>query len=108
MCYIFSKILRPPRSALFPYTSLFRSIDAARIQQERDLRAAGVDGVESRGGFALIAEMGFCGYRLRSDAKSGLEDSFVKRSEEHTSELQSRFELVCRPLLEKINTNMQA
>src|SRR5207249_8617540 len=64
-------IRRPPRSTLFPYTTLFRSL--------HDLRHLAVD--------SGVAEI-----RRVSDAQ---------RSEEHTSELQSRFDLVCRLLLEK-------
>src|SRR5437868_9812498 len=64
---------RPPRSTLFPYTTLFRSRGRGRGYRARRLSAR--------------AE-GLCGLSRR-------------RSEEHTSELQSRFELVCRLLLEK-------
>src|SRR3712207_8496248 len=79
-------IRRPPRSTLFPYTTLFRSIvremakspGAARISRDRRLQFAA----------DLAASM----YR-RGNA----------RSEEHTSELQSRQYLVCRLLLEKKN-----
>src|SRR2546428_7923909 len=67
-------IRRPPRSTLFPYTTLFRSVRDALLRVGR----AGVAGV-CRGAVAGI------------DA----------RSEEHTSELQSRSDLVCRLLLEK-------
>src|SRR5215813_8123401 len=70
-------IRRPPRSTLFPYTTLFRSI--AELQ-------CGLDGVR----FAL------------DDARPG------DRSEEHTSELQSRPHLVCRLLLEKKNQSTHA
>src|SRR5689334_23677888 len=76
-------IRRPPRSTLFPYTTLFRS-HCARVaplttQSRADLhQASGVPG----------------GYELRL----GIRDM---RSEEHTSELQSQFHLVCRLLLEK-------
>src|SRR2546422_2578064 len=82
-------IRRPPRSTLFPYTTLFRSIAAARwpaITLEyprRDLREAG-----SPRGYP------------RQASREGRADC-VARSEEHTSELQSRLHLVCRLLLEK-------
>src|SRR5256885_11204197 len=79
-------IRRPPRSTLFPYTTLFRSRDRAGVP--RDLPPVGdySDGAE------LVVD------RLR-DITLGL--SAVSRSEEHTSELQSPCNLVCRLLLEK-------
>src|SRR5438067_9790232 len=79
---------RPPRYTLFPYTTLFRSlplplgVNAAR----RDL------GAET---LAALSEV------LRSSIEAGLDHRREARSEEHTSELQSRFDLVCRLLLEK-------
>src|SRR5690349_22917375 len=69
-------IRRPPRSTLFPYTTLFRSDDVARCGEWLRCNAFGADG-------------------------NLLEESAVIRSEEHTSELQSRRDLVCRLLLEK-------
>src|SRR2546425_5104596 len=74
-------IRRPPRSTLFPYTTLFRS-----------LRRPGLAGTR-RGGRARPA-----GGRT---ALTGESDRTLKRSEEHTSELQSLAYLVCRLLLEK-------
>src|SRR3989442_7820083 len=80
-------IRRPPRSTLFPYTTLFRSLSCLVL----GLACAGrrVKTVEG------MAEGG----RLHP-----LQDAFAERSEEHTSELQSRPHLVCRLLLAK-NTN---
>src|SRR2546429_1546795 len=81
-------IRRPPRSTLFPYTTLFRSIrrDGVRGQdQGRSRQGAG------RGG----------GARCRSGRGAGGAWCRQERSEEHTSELQSRLHLVCRLLLEK-------
>src|SRR5216683_4923699 len=75
--FFFLMIRRPPRSTLFPYTTLFRSITRERGQ---------------RGGFLLL------GKRAPLGAVSRLSGN---RSEEHTSELQSRSDLVCRLLLEK-------
>src|SRR5689334_23477910 len=75
-------IRRPPRSTLFPYTTLFRS---PRLRK--------CDGDERTGLQQLAAAA-----RLRGE---GVEEI---RSEEHTSELQSQFHLVCRLLLEKKNT----
>src|SRR5947207_6907624 len=68
-------IRRPPRSTLFPYTTLFRSMREPRWRRGRRLR-------------------GPCRYRAHPLARS-------VRSEEHTSELQSHSDLVCRLLLEK-------
>src|SRR3712207_8344124 len=84
-------IRRPPRSTLFPYTTLFRS---------RQIRSLGAN-------LALITPGNVTqgGARLGAGAASTLTDedaeAIRKRSEEHTSELQSRQYLVCRLLLEK-------
>src|SRR5690349_23940257 len=81
-------IRRPPRSTLFPYTTLFRSGKLERIANH----------IASDHGLRLFP----AGTVIF--AKSGM--SAVKgRSEEHTSELQSRRDLVCRLLLEKKNNN---
>src|SRR3712207_7180598 len=86
-------IRRPPRSTLFPYTTLFRS---------RVARFLGQDG---------LAELARAGHRLAVEGDDPVADAEVGgrrrtargqlRSEEHTSELQSRQYLVCRLLLEK-------
>src|SRR2546427_8698394 len=81
-------IRRPPRSTLFPYTTLFRSI---RRPQARDRRPPQV-----RDRRALRREQVGEG-----EAGRGGEGSDQDRSEEHTSELQSQSNLVCRLLLEK-------
>src|SRR5260370_24393193 len=78
-------IRRPPRSTLFPYTTLFRSVDA--LNADRGVMVAKVGRVLVVGGG--VAGMS-CAIQLRKD-----------RSEEHTSELQSHLNLVCRLLLEK-------
>src|SRR5439155_25060098 len=85
--FSFLMILRHPRSTLFPYTTLFRSFDR-------------LDSGELELG---IGTFGAVGERFGSAAV--LEDRFVARSEEHTSELQSRGHLVCRLLLEKKKKN---
>src|SRR2546422_4117927 len=73
-------IRRPPRSTLFPYTTLFRSHERHLVSKE----LAGLDReARPRPGAALLVQ------------------GPVGRSEEHTSELQSRLHLVCRLLLEK-------
>src|SRR2546430_13034076 len=85
-------IRRPPRSTLFPYTTLFRS-QRAGVSQSR-----GVSGrIPVRGGHGEQRRAE--GVSLRRHAKPSRED--VSRSEEHTSELQSQSNLVCRLLLEK-------
>src|SRR5256885_5571356 len=76
--FFFLMIRRPPRSTLFPYTTLFRSLDA----RQRHVRLPGFVGRRK-------PERGQCGVR----------------SEEHTSELQSPCNLVCRLLLEKKKKN---
>src|SRR5205809_1828168 len=84
--FFFSMTRRPPRSTLFPYTTLFRSRGAAR-------HFAG----GRRGGFQP-ADAPHRAAEHRCGAGRELRDV---RSEEHTSELQSRLHLVCRLLLEK-------
>src|SRR3712207_7486996 len=90
-------IRRPPRSTLFPYTTLFRSRGeaAAPLAGERVLDAELVEHRDDRLAQALAIVAGGRGKLLEQDVESAL------RSEEHTSELQSRQYLVCRLLLEK-------
>src|SRR5947209_10663924 len=88
-------IRRPPRPTLFPYTTLFRSHDLACFVQGRGV----VAGVVHR------ADRGVVGKPVRRDQVAAAHRHGVKRSEEHTSELQSRQYLVCRLLLEKKKTN---
>src|SRR3712207_7273601 len=84
-------IRRPPRSTLFPYTTLFRSRRAARVGLRR-----------MAGGRAGRAAVDGIAHGIGS-TKSGVSQEARARSEEHTSELQSRQYLVCRLLLEKKN-----
>src|SRR5258707_7144116 len=77
--FFFLMIRRPPRSTLFPYTTLFRSV------------VAGAAGQGLGGPVGQAAQLG----------QQGLARGAFGRSEEHTSELQSRQYLVCRLLLEK-------
>src|SRR5690554_7749355 len=87
-------IQRPPRSTLFPYTTLFRSADAA----EEVL--AGVGDVEGLGVGVAVARRGELVIELPQAARA--QDRLaLGRSEEHTSELQSRPHRVCRLLLGK-------
>src|SRR3712207_8142201 len=91
-------IRRPPRSTLFPYTTLFRSPEGALLRpQDRLLRAA-VD-LPGRDRQGRAAGAG-AGHGTDGDGRDQLDG---QRSEEHTSELQSRQYLVCRLLLEKKN-----
>src|SRR3712207_8842530 len=85
--FFFLMIRRPPRSTLFPYTTLFRS----RLEDPDEQRAD----QQPRAGGACERP---AGAQQRGDEGDGL-----LRSEEHTSELQSRQYLVCRLLLEKKN-----
>src|SRR5687768_17719820 len=87
----------PPGSTLFPYTTLFRSPAVARC---RDLHGPGDPRERHRHGLPAAGEArGTAGARARR-AGAGSADT-EPRSEEHTSELQSRLHLVCRLLLEK-------
>src|SRR3712207_7009871 len=96
--FFFLMIRRPPRSTLFPYTTLFRSTNDARTAL--------------RGGLQLLRT----GLRprldrqhLRAQRRARLDhpDGAAPRSEEHTSELQSRQYLVCRLLLEKKKNHLK-
>src|SRR2546422_11710024 len=95
--FFFLMIRRPPRSTLFPYTTLFRSFTR---RLERRLERAGrmrvVD--QHRERLSLVH-----GVESSGHAVDGLDALLDPRSEEHTSELQSRLHLVCRLLLEKKN-----
>src|SRR5688572_32452690 len=87
-------IRRPPRSTLFPYTTLFRS--QLEAEQDHGIADRVIEGV--RGGGLAVSGM----KRTRRALENGQVDTLV-RSEEHTSELQSQSNLVCRLLLEKKN-----
>src|SRR2546422_6537340 len=77
-------IRRPPRSTLFPYTTLFRSLTCAIVL----------------GGWWAYEVLGWGGYWAWDPVENASQAQYP-RSEEHTSELQSRLQLVCRLLLEK-------
>src|SRR3712207_7620312 len=89
-------IRRPPRSTLFPYTTLFRSSHAAAAQQRARRRVQDLVRQRDRRGRAVRHGSWPAG---RPAVRPGPADGL--RSEEHTSELQSRQYLVCRLLLEK-------
>src|SRR3712207_6901349 len=87
-------IRRPPRSTLFPYTTLFRSGHREGQAEEGRARDAG-DAVRPAGEAHPVEQ------HDADDLAEGERDDGEVRSEEHTSELQSRQYLVCRLLLEK-------
>src|SRR2546430_5887411 len=79
LIFFFLMIRRPPRSTLFPYTTLFRSLMIAWA----------------------LAPFAFSGYTVAIPLWANVTFGWRERSEEHTSELQSQSNLVCRLLLEK-------
>src|SRR5438309_9315229 len=92
--FFFLMIRQPPRSTLFPYTTLFRSGDQ---RNRRDgIPIAGFD--HEPGEYVEVAVHHPVGESVN---RSASDVSRLQRSEEHTSELQSQFHLVCRHLLEK-------
>src|SRR5438309_6464755 len=97
--FFFLMIRRPPRSTLFPYTTLFRSRTLTLIAKAKEWNLAGPCLELAH---AIGAELGL---PVNID---GVISGIISRSEEHTSELQSQFHLVCRLLLEKKNKNPKA
>src|SRR3712207_7979735 len=101
-------IRRPPRSTLFPYTTLFRS----RVRTRAGAKLVRGDEHTTPGwapaGIAFASRLGAVtspGARRRQFGVCAFCQPGTRRSEEHTSELQSRQYLVCRLLLEKKNTS---
>src|SRR2546430_12165039 len=92
----FLMIRRPPRSSLFPYTTLFRSFENP-ANPEAHRRTTALEILDAVGGRldALVVGVGTGG------TLTGVGEVLKARSEEHTSELQSQSNLVCRLLLEK-------
>src|SRR5690606_39620283 len=101
--FVFLPIRRPPRSTLFPYTTLFRSravllgvvrhvvvVEALLVERRRDADVLAADLPVGQAREVAVEQRAVAG-----------EDAGLGRSEEHTSELQSRENLVCRLLLEK-------
>src|SRR3989449_7282166 len=101
-CLFFLMIRRPPRSTLFPYTTLFRSVPLVlhRVHGLHDRRLE-----RHHGGRAAYRSRGRRPRAGDADARAAAGELRSRRldvrSEEHTSELQSRLHLVCRLLLEK-------
>src|SRR5699024_12558477 len=90
VCVCFSSIRRPPRSTLFPYTTLFRSGNFGYRGRDTNTINTGIT-ITVDGRVPVYATL---------DASIGGVGPDSLRSEEHTSELQSRFDVVCRLLLE--------
>src|SRR2546430_12651103 len=88
--FFFLMIRRPPRSTLFPYTTLFRSFKCMTYPMDK----------KEHCGADASARFNRADYGINFGDKYGFKMD-VKRSEEHTSELQSQSNLVCRLLLEK-------
>src|SRR2546429_6331081 len=88
-------IRRPPRSTLFPYTTLFRSsAPVAAMVASMNARPG-----DDETGLSTTSSLRYAGFvKSANDCGAG---GWPSRSEEHTSELQSRLHLVCRLLLEK-------
>src|SRR5260370_21627671 len=89
-------IRRPPRSTLFPYTTLFRSEGHRAFVDHR------------RAACARIAQRGYQVHIRIAIRRRGVGHTHRSRSEEHTSELQSHLNLVCRLLLEKKYTRVRS
>src|SRR2546430_11364618 len=94
--FFFLMIRRPPRSTLFPYTTLFRSCRPRAAFMRPSILHFGSQPAHLRGTHAE-----------EHDERNHRERTGVARSEEHTSELQSQSNLVCRLLLEKKNTAIE-
>src|SRR5256886_13541798 len=98
-------IRRPPRSTLFPYTTLFRSVAERTHELEERNEALRHNAAQL---LAANTELDAFAYSVSHDLRAPLRsiDGFSQvRSEEHTSELQSQSNLVCRLLLEKKKNN---
>src|SRR2546430_12345133 len=92
--FFFLMIRRPPRSTLFPYTTLFRSGSLSPLATKTGRSIAATRWRSEWLGMPHVQTASYCAWRV----------CHVVRSEEHTSELQSQSNLVCRLLLEKKKT----
>src|SRR3712207_8459373 len=93
--FFFLMIRRPPRSTLFPYTTLFRSCTTCTTVLGGSAREGHVNGR------VVLVTGAASGLGLAIARRAAAAGAVVVRSEEHTSELQSRPYLVCRPVLGK-------
>src|SRR3712207_8532096 len=96
-CFFFLMIRRPPRSTLFPYTTLFRSLQMRGLDLATAVALGAIIGPAQVGSRAIEMAVGTRFHPIWTMLAS----TALMRSEEHTSELQSRQYLVCRLLLEK-------
>ena len=94
VCFFFLMIRRPPRSTLFPYTTLFRSLMKTLFCHPIGLKYIFIIDISPTHGIETARVLAHCIVSVQSVLKNN-------RSEEHTSELQSHSDLVCRLLLEK-------
>src|SRR3712207_7334155 len=108
MVFFFLMIRRPPRSTLFPYTTLFRSnaMQFGMVLWDEVFQAVRADYPDVQSSSLLVdaAAMDF----VRRPESFDVVVASNLRSEEHTSELQSRQYLVCRLLLEKKNNHLDS
>src|SRR5256886_13474193 len=98
----FLMIRRPPRSTLFPYTTLFRSLQSEWSLWSRDIEEEALPAARELGvGIVPYSPLGRGMLTGQIRSADDLSRGDFRRSEEHTSELQSQSNLVCRLLLEK-------
>src|SRR5689334_24261295 len=103
LSFFFLMLPRPPRSTLFPYTTLFRSAKDVAVELYTLTKSFSMAGWRMGflvGNAEIVAAL--------AKLKSYLDYGSFQRSEEHTSELQSQFHLVCRLLLEKKKTKQKS
>src|SRR3712207_8420444 len=99
-------IRRPPRSTLFPYTTLFRSATSSTsVGSKPTPESTALSAGGSSAGTGAASSEGWSVAPSRTPDAYASTNSWISRSEEHTSELQSRQYLVCRLLLEKKKKN---
>src|SRR3712207_9013768 len=94
-------IRRPPRSTLFPYTTLFRSCSAGETQGDQRVTTTGHAGARGHRSTCGVSRRPASPTKSSTTTRELSSPVAASRSEEHTSELQSRQYLVCRLLLEK-------
>src|SRR3712207_8538365 len=99
-------IRRPPRSTLFPYTTLFRSVCQSLYAQGASAWKPPLVTNAHNGGGAIMGGAFYTGTAYPAQYQGAYFFGDYVRSEEHTSELQSRQYLVCRLLLEKKKTHI--